>query len=192
MQNNMKNYLTLCLLFIWIDIFSQSSHLDSSKINHLDSLELWSYDILTLKENEKIREGNPIYKIVFFRNTSIKDSLYENIIKRGHHCNDNGFRPAMIFNVYPMSKIDSVKKMSKWTKTLSSCSPPNVGGDYYVLRDFVLINFPSCTNCSTYSDRKIDLCRDNIAKIISYISYKEYLSFEQIFNDLPIKRGKYY
>jgi hypothetical protein len=179
----MKFNCIIGLLFVSLRLFSQSDDLilNSSIQNSLDSLKLWNYDILN---NDK-EDSNLICKIVFFRNTPIKDQLFEKVYK-------TGLKPTMIFNVYPISMVDSVKKMSRLTRVTSSCLPPNVGGDYYVLKNFVLLNYSSCTLCSSSStSEKIDFCRGNVDKIVSKVKDKEYNNFVQLCNDLPIEKGKY-
>lgn len=191
----MRNIWIIGFLFISIDLFSQSNQSNQSNRDlsyHIDSLELWNYDILTISKDEKITEHNPVCKIVFYRNTAIQDSLDKNAMQPGVNHNGRGLKPAIIFNVYPVSMMSKIKEMSNRVILTSSCMPPDRGGIYYVLKNFILLNYTSCTLCSTSSARLVDLCKGNIDRIISIVSDKEYKSFKQLCSDLPIKKGKYY
>jgi hypothetical protein len=96
----------------------------------------------------------------------------------------------MILDVYPISLIDTVKRMSLECKISSSCIPPNVGGDYYVLQDYFLLNCTSCVTCAS-RNYKTDLCRGNINRIISSIKKKHYSSIDELLADLPVKKARF-
>ena len=172
-----KSIIIFGFLISNLCLFSQDNHQLKGQFNlTLDSLTDWSYDIVP---NFRM-DTNLICRIAIFRNKEIPDKLSQEVYGRG-------IRPSMIFNVYPIHLIDTIKKMSLECKIFASCIPPNVGGDYYVLQDYVLINYSSCVNCAS-SDNKTDLCRANINKILSSVSKKHYTSINDLIADLPIRK----
>jgi len=175
-----KTIIVFGILINSLCIYSQDNLILEEQFNlSLDSLTDWSYDIVP---NYRI-DTNLICRIAIFRNKEIPDKLSQQVYGRG-------IRPSMIFNIYPVSLIDTIKIMSLNCKIYTSCVPPNVGGDYYVLLDYVFINYSSCVNCSS-TDYKTDLCRANINRIISSIKKKHYSSIDELLADLPIKKMKY-
>lgn len=172
-----RNLITFGLLINSLFLFSQDDpSLKGQFYLSMDSLTDWSYDVVS---NDRI-DTNLICRIALFRNRELPDELSMQTYGRG-------IRPLMIFNVYPVSMIDTVKKMSFKCKVFASCVPPNVGGDYYVLKDFVFINYSSCVDCA-YANYKTDLCRANINRIISSIKERHYSSIDELLADLPIKK----
>jgi hypothetical protein len=188
----MKNTLILSLLFLSVDLFSQNNQPARDMTYRMDSLELWNYDILPLNKDDRIKENNPVSKIVFFRIAAVRDSMDKNLPGSGNKNKSAGLKPAVIFNVYPVSVLVKIKAMSKKVILTSSCQPPDRGGNYYELTNFVLLNLTSCTLCATTSNRQVDLCKGNIDRILSVVANKEYKSFEKLCKDLPVKKGKYY
>ena len=179
----MKHILIIGFLLYTFSVYPQNNQPKVELINKTDTLSLWNYDILTLTKDEKIKEINPVGKIVFFRNVAIKDSLNKN---------GSGLKPAVVFYVYPVAMLVKVKALSNKVSLTSSCQPPDRGGKLYVLKNFILLNSTSCTLCSTSAEKNIDLCTANINKIISFVADKEYKSLEQLYKDLTIKKAKYY
>jgi hypothetical protein len=172
--------ITLGLLMSSLSLFSQDNlHLKSQFNLSLDSLTDWSYDNV----QSDIEDSNLVCRIAFFRNKEIPDELSQKVYGRG-------LRPLMILNVYPISLIDTVKRMSLECKILSSCVPPNVGGDYYILKDYILINYTSCVTCAS-SNYNTDLCRANINRILSTIKKKHYSSIDELLADLPVKKKRF-
>jgi len=172
-----KHLATFGFLLSCLSIFSQENLRLQDKFNlSIDSLTDWNYDIVP----KQMIDTNLIARIVFFRNKEIPD-------KQSQEVYGNGKRPLMILNIYPISLIDSIKEMSLDCKLFSSCVPPNKGGDYYILQDYILLNYSSCVPCAS-SDYKTDLCRGNINKIISGIKNKHFSSLEELLDNLPITR----
>ncbi|HVN58937.1 MAG TPA: hypothetical protein VMT63_11605 [Bacteroidales bacterium] len=142
----------------------------------IDSLSNWSYDILP----NRGMDSDLVCRIILFRNKEIS---------HGHsqQASGKGFTPSMTFNVYPVSMLDKVKRMSSECRKTSSCIAPNVGGDYFVLQDYVLINYSSCVDCAS-ADYKTDLCRANIKRILSRIEKNHYSSINTLLDDLHISK----
>ena len=175
-----KILITLGLLISSLSSFSQDNlHLRSQFNLSLDSLTDWSYDNVPSDKED----SNLICRIAFFRNKEIPDELYQKVYGRG-------LRPLMIFNVYPISLLDTVKRMSLECKIYASCVAPNVGGDYYILQDYILFNYSSCVTCAS-TNNKTDLCRANINRIVSRIQKKHYSSIDELLADLPVKKKRF-
>jgi hypothetical protein len=175
-----KSIILFVFLISNLCLFSQDNLQLKGHFNFsLDSITAWSYDIVP---NYRI-DTNLICRIAIFRNKEIPDKLSQEVYGKG-------IRPSMIFNIYPVLLIDTIKKMSLECKIYASCIPPNVGGDYYILQDYILVNYSSCVNCAS-SDYKTDLCRANINKILSGVSKKHYGSIDDLIADLPIKKMKF-
>jgi hypothetical protein len=149
-------------------MFAQNTKTNQIKFN-LDSLDLWNYDILKMDKNEKADAQEPVAKIAFFRTAVVQDSAQKNT---------GGLRPAVLFYVYPATKSIKIKPLSNRIILTSSCKPPDRGGLYYVLKNFVLLNYTSCTLCSISTDKTTDLCKGNIEKILEKVTNKDYKSFE--------------
>jgi hypothetical protein len=174
-----KYTLIFVLLLRTIALFSQDNSNHNDKIVHMiDSLTDWSYDILSINQNDT----NLICQIVFFRNREIQDSMTKSIYGKG-------LRPSMTFRVYPATMIDTIKKISSWIRRVSSCVYPSAGGDYYTLHDFVLINHSVCVECGL-SHKGLDLCRGNIENILSKVKNKHYSSIGDLLNDLPVRKER--
>jgi hypothetical protein len=95
-------------------------------------------------------------------------------------------RVFVSFNVYPIADSLRCRAKSRLTRSVSSCSYPNVGGDLYRLGDYILLNESVCISCK---DKKVADCRSMISEILSSIKTMRYLSIDELLNRLPIKHG---
>lgn len=150
-------------------------YLDVHMTSKLDSLNLWSYDLI---ENTRYKDSLPL--ITFFRNKSIK-------IDKGNSDGSDSFVPEIMFFVRPISDLGEIVESYV---DASSCSPPDVGGGYVKLKNFVLDNAFSCVECTIEFSEKypIDFCRANIENILETVALKDYTSFKELCDALPISR----
>ena len=173
----LKYKLIIILIFICIKSWSQTDKDIYSRAELIyDSISLWSYDFWDVEPKDSLI----ICKIMFFRNKPVNDSLYQRVY-------GGKKTPSIIYSVYPVSMLDSIRTMSKHVQMFTSCAPPSIGGDYYVLNDFILINYSSCVNCAS-ADYKSDLCRGNVKTILKSVSTNKYDTFEDLCNALPIDK----
>ncbi|MCH2232391.1 MAG: hypothetical protein MK105_18795 [Crocinitomicaceae bacterium] len=130
---------------------------DFSKI---DTIEYWVFNIDKFQESNKNDSINPVGRINFWRNIAIDDSISLKLYGKL-------WTPRISYDIY--NKKDSLycRNMSRRMRFFSSAIPPNVGGDYIVLGEYVLINIDG--NYARY-DTKIDYCRPLLNRVFTEIS----------------------
>jgi hypothetical protein len=150
--------------------------------SNIDTLEYWNYKLdLTNKptENDTVK---PIGLLTFYRTKSIDDSISLKTYNRL-------WQPAISFDIYKLSDTTFCSQKSNLLHMLSSCSPPNVGGDYFVFGNFVFLNKSVCISCSNYLT-KGDYCRPVINYVFTRVTDKNVTNLNDLVKQFIIKRGQ--
>ncbi len=95
------------------------------------------------------------------------------------------FIPSMDFEIFHLTDSAFATRKSTFTKVISSCMPPNVGGDLFIVGKFIFVNRDVCVNCRQYPDT-IDYCRPMIRKILAGANQDKALTLEEILASLPV------
>ena len=83
---------------------------------------------------------NPIGKIEFWRTESIDDKKSQEIYGRP-------WTPSISFDIYDINDLEFCQQIQMNVNRASSCLPPHVGGDLFIIKNYVLINGRVCLNC---------------------------------------------
>jgi hypothetical protein len=116
-----------------------------------DTLAHWRYTMDREYQAPFSDSVKPVARIVFW---SAKPAAIGADQKQGK----NAWTPDISFELFNLSDLTWCKKKSEMTKSLSSCKPPGVGGDLYVVGNYVFLNREVCVNCIDHSTQK-DYCR---------------------------------
>ncbi len=143
-----------------------------------DSLKYWTYsiDYEFKRPNDSIK---PVGQIKFWRTKSIDD-------KKSQEIYGKPWTPSIDFDIYNITDLTFCVQAQININTASSCLPPNVGGDLFIIRNYVLINRWVCVNCIRY-DNGIDYCRPTLNKILSELELTENTSLREIDKAIRMK-----
>jgi hypothetical protein len=135
-----------------------------------DSLKFWTYsiDYEFNRPNDSIK---PVGQIKFWRTKSIDDKKNLEIYGRP-------WTPSIDFDIYNITDLPFCVQAHININTASSCLSPNVGGDLFIIQNYVLINRWVCVNCIRY-DNGIDYCRPTLNKILSELELTENSSLRE-------------
>ena len=190
----MKQCLLIAFLFLtWTKIFCQTVdtkmydkpnyYYSKTDFSFVDTLSKWSYNLtLNSKSIWKDTVTKPIAKITFFRTKALFDTISRRTYGRD-------WAPRIDFEIYNIT--DSLKcfERSDFTRNVSSCVPPSVGGDIFVVGSFIFLNNDVCLNCDKY-DNGIDYCRPTLKKIFSKVRLDKVSSLQEIIEQFDIKQGE--
>ena len=183
----MKYIFTIIIFFSSLSIFCQEigENFDYKKRYYpikntvqTDSLKFWTYsiDYEFQRPNDSI---NPVGQIKFWRTESIDDKKSIEIYGRP-------WTPSIDFDIYNIIDLEFCEQAKININRVSSCLPPNVGGDLIIIQNYVLINRWVCVNCIRY-DNGIDYCRPTLNKILSELSLLENSSLGEIDKAIGLK-----
>ena len=175
-------FLILIILFLTVDLFAQQPRYnqnDTTKYYYLktnfskiDTLEYWkfSFEATTeLNENDSI---NPIGIVNFWRTVSIDDSI--SMVVYGKL-----WTPHISYKIYNLKDSLYCKEISKKVRFFSSCVPPDVGGDFIILGELILLNTNVCLGCGRY-DTGTDYCRPILNKVFKTIDTQKINSISSL------------
>jgi len=150
--------------------------------NKIDSLSLWNYSLDTnciAKYNES---SIPIGKITFWRIKPLDDGISLKIYNQL-------WTPRISYEIFNLRDSAFCLKQSRQTRMLSSCVPPNVGGDIFIIGSFIFFNRDVCLDCTKY-DNGQDYCRPIIRQIVDKVDKSKVESLDEIVGQFIIKPGK--
>ena len=189
----MKKFFLVAFLFlVWTKSFCQivdtkiydkpDYYYSKTDFSFVDTLANWSYKLTQYSKgvsNDTIIK--PISQITFFRTKALFDST-------SRRSKGIDWTPRIDFEIY--SIMDSVKcfKVSESVRYFSSCVPPAVGGDIFIIGKFIFLNNNVCLNCDKY-DNGIDYCRPTLKKIFSKVRLDKVSSLQEIVEQFDIKQG---
>ena len=189
----MKQYLLfICLFLVLTKSFCQTAnskmynkpdyYYEQTDFSFIDTLTNWSYDLtFSFKSIWKDSITKPIAQITFFRTKALYD-------KRSRLTYGKDWTPQIDFEIYNIK--DSVKcfQLSEFTRNVSSCVPPAVGGDIFVVGKFIFLNNSVCLSC--YNENMVDYCRPTIKNIFSKVNLDKVSSLKEIVEQFEIKQSK--
>jgi len=148
-----------------------------------DDLKYWTYsiDYEFKRPNDSIK---PVGQIKFWRTESIDDEKSQKVYGRP-------WTPSIDFDIYNITDLKFCEQAKININRVSSCLPPNIGGDLIIIQNYVLINPSVCVNCIRY-DNGVDYCRPTLNKILSELNLLKNSSLSEIDEaiGLKIKRTK--
>lgn len=150
-------------------------------LNKIDTLNRWNY---IFSDKNKSKPGDSVQllgKVTFYRVKPLYDSTSLRIYNRN-------WSPSITYYIYNLSDSAYCYKESLQTKILSSCVPPDVGGNHFIIGKYIFVNFDVCLNCSKPDDRK-EYCRPLVGYVISKIDKNKTATLKDIFSQFVIKRG---
>jgi len=179
----MKRLIIITIvLFLTANLYAQQTRYtqdDTSKhyysktdFTEIDTLEFWKFNIDRSSELTKNDSINPIGTVRFWRTVSIDDSISIKVY-------DKLWTPNISYSIYNVKDSIYCKKVSERVRFFSSCVPPDVGGDYIVLGEFILLNTSVCLQCGRYYTG-LDYCRPILNSIIKQIDIEKIKSIDSI------------
>jgi hypothetical protein len=150
--------------------------------NKIDTLEYWNYKLdLQYKQSEN-DTVKPIGLLTFYRIKSIDDSISMKIYNKL-------WQPSISYEIYKLSDTTFCNQKSNTIHLLSSCSPPNIGGDYFIFGNFVFLNKSACISCSNYLT-KDDYCRPVINYVFINVTNKNVTNLYDLVKQFIISPGE--
>jgi hypothetical protein len=156
-------------------------HSLGTDLRNIDTLSLWNYRLDSPYVTRFQDSVKPIGFISFWRTKPISNDpiLY-----------DQPQVPSINFEIFDIRDSSFCYQSSRLTKFFSSCVPPNVGGDVFVIGKFIFLNRSVCVSCGSYGTPNIDYCRPTINFIFSRFTENDISTLADIVRQLPIKSGR--
>lgn len=127
----------------------------------------------TLRESKVASLGH----VSFIRKDSIPSELHQRLYHRG-------WRPGMSFHVFPITAYSDCSTEQRRVIHLSSCLEPNVGGDLFIVGQFVLFNRSVCLGCEW--EDGIDRCRGPISEIVKVMEQRAPVTVDELVKAIPL------
>jgi hypothetical protein len=153
-------------------------HCRATDFRIIDTLSLWTYRLDSPYVTRFQDSVKPVGYIRFWRIKSIPNTPKFYDQARG---------PAIDFEIFNLKDSAFCYERSRRTIIFSSCVPPNVGGDVFVIGKFIFLNRSVCVNCGSYGTPTIDYCRPIINLIFSRFTGNDISTLADIARQLPIK-----
>jgi hypothetical protein len=163
------------------DMTPSSAHQKHDDLSNVDTLARWRYRFVKTSQ-EKSATPTELGKISFYRTRALDDSISVKIYHQK-------WSPGMSYSVFNLSDSTYCIKMANHTRVYSSCVPPDVGGDYFVLGKYIFVNLSVCLNCRKH-DSGIDYCRPLVNYVISKVDKNKAATLDEIFSQFVIDREK--
>ena len=147
-----------------------------SKLNefNVDSFDLWTYYKDTTQESDQ----SVIGKIYFQRKQPIIDPTTKDTLW-----------PFIKYLVYPITKIDSIRKFESSRTMAISCCYPTCGATFQVSEHFVFWSDPWSIECAFGCNGK-DYVRKNADLIFEPVRNEFYDNLDELLENLPIEKQK--
>jgi hypothetical protein len=190
----MKQYLLVIFLFlVWTKSFCQNAdsktyvnpdyYYSKTDFAFADTLANWNYNLILFSENwgsDTILK--PVGEITFFRTKALFDSISRRVY-------GIDWTPSIDFKIYNITDSARCLERSEFTRHISSCVPPAVGGDIFVVGNFIFLNNSVCLHCYKY-DNDVDYCRPTIKNIFSKVRLDKVSNLREITQQFGIKQSK--
>jgi len=148
----------------------------------IDTLKLWNYQLDTNTTNIIKDSINPIGQLYFWRTVPIYDSISKIVYNRL-------WSPHITFDIYAIEQLSYCYQTTSRARFLSSCVPPNVGGDLIIIDKFVFVSRGVCLDCSML-DTKVDYCRPVINYLFSNLDITQITTIQSLVKQFAIDEGK--
>jgi hypothetical protein len=146
----------------------------------VDSLKYWHYQLSFSVDNESKDSTKPIGRISFWRTKPFTSPSQE--------VSENRWRPFIEFEIYALKDSIYCKKKSIQARIYSSCIAPQVGGDLFIISNYIFLNTQGCVNCLRESTN-IDACRPTLNYLFTWVNPSHVKTIEDITKQFPISKG---
>lgn len=177
-----------CVLVIIIIFLAQLSYSQSKQLpvlhdttdapvryidfSNIDTIDLWSYDLI-LNQNIGIKDSlNKIGNVVFFRTAKMK-TLHGLPIK-----------PYIHYAIYESADAVSANLFSQSIKDVSSCFMLR-GGEKLRIGNYILVNANICSGFLDYKGREV--CLPMVDYLLSTVRVNPEATIVEILKKLPVK-----
>lgn len=140
-----------------------------------DDLNYWTFKF---QEKRATKKNPSIGRIAFWRTQGFDD----NTNKEFHIA----WSPGISFEVFFLKDSIKALEVSKNMRSLALCETPQIGGDWFIIGNFLFVNGESCILCY----RKLtntEYCRPTINQIFSKLIITKNSSIQEIIRQMPIK-----
>lgn len=147
----------------------------------MDNLELWNYKLDTTFKGRERDSLKPFAQLIFWRTKPIDDKISKKLYKQL-------WTPYFVFEIYNLADSSFCFDQSNRRRLLSSCVPPDVGGDILIIDKFIFFNSYVCLSCER-NDTKIDYCRPIINYVFSQVDPAKVTTLKSLLDQFVIKEG---
>jgi hypothetical protein len=140
-----------------------------------DDLNVWRYKARLRKPSNK---NASLGYIIFWRTEKWDD----NTDKEFHM----GWNAGIIFQIFRIKDSALGLSYSRFARNSTQCSPPRVGGDWFILSNFLFVNKEPCLACFRKKNAT-DYCRPVMNQIFSQVYISNVSSVKDIIKQLPIQ-----
>ena len=158
--------------------FNNNKYYSKTDFSIVDTLSLWNYKLDTTFKGSERDSLKPFAQIIFWRTKPVYDKKYK-----------ESWTPYIVFELYNSNDSAFCYDKSNRRRFLSSCVPPNVGGDIIFIDKFIFINSDVCLNCER-DDTNVDYCRPIINYVFSKVDKTKITTLESILKQFVIKEVK--
>jgi hypothetical protein len=167
----------------YIEVLAGGTIISSSALKDYsyppDTLELWNYQFKAFI-GAKTDSVKPLGLLVLWRNKPIND--------RSHFETYKSFpTPLFEFTVYNITDSAYCQKEALRAMLITSCLPPDIGGDYFIIGNYFFINYGLCIPCRFLGT---DYCRPVLGAVLSHIDARRSSTLADIFKQFIIKAAK--
>lgn len=156
-----------------------SYYYSKTEFTLIDTLDYWNY-LLDTFEKDKFRGSESIGTLKFWRTKPTNFLI----------CGQNFWSPDISFSIYSIKDSFYCYQVARITREVSSCGPPNVGGDIIVVGNFVFISDGVCLQCLR-NDTGVDYCRPLINYLFLNIDKNKISTIEALVEQFQIKKGNW-
>jgi hypothetical protein len=161
---------------------NDATYYSKTDFSIIDTLQLWNYLLDTAYHSKETDSVKPRGQLAFWRTRPIDDKISKKVYGQP-------WTPYIAFDIFSIADTSYCFKISSSTRYLSSCVPPNVGGDIIVIDKFVFLNHNVCLGCQRY-ETKVDYCRPVINYVFSKIDKTKITTIESLVQQFVIARAQ--
>jgi hypothetical protein len=140
-----------------------------------DDLGFWTFKF---QKKRATKKDPSVGHIAFWRTKGFDD-----VTDKEFH---SAWSPGISFEIFLLKDSIKARELSAGIASLSLCEIPQIGGDWFILGNFIFVNGESCVMCYRKSN-KTEYCRPTINYIFSLLRVSNDTSMKEIVNQLPIK-----
>ncbi|MBL7742034.1 MAG: hypothetical protein JNN00_01040 [Chitinophagaceae bacterium] len=175
---------SICIFLSIAQSFGQRSVYDSTDKNYRgidfsfkDDFAYWRYDF---RQKKATKKNFSIGHLTFWR-----AEKWDNNNNAEFH---SAWTPGISFDIYNLKDSAKAKEASRFVRSLSLCQSYEIGGDLFVVGNFIFVNPESCVLCYRKLTNK-EYCRPTINIIFSNIDTSKVLKIRDIIDQFPIQQA---